>query len=98
MKRREEKTQGEKERYKHLNAEFQRIARRDKKAFFSDQCKEIEENNRTGKTRDLSKKIRDTKGTFHAKMGLIKDRNGMDLTEVARIHRRTVEKRSSQPR
>ena len=80
-----------------MNAEFQRIARRDKKAFLSDQCKEIEENNRMGKTRDLFKRIRDTKGTFHAKMGLIKDRNGMDLTEaeeVARIHRRTVQKRS----
>ena len=81
VKKREAKSQGEKERYKHLNAEFQRIARRDKKAFFSDQCKEIEENNRMEKTRDLFKKIRDTKGTFHAKMGLIKDRNGMDLTE-----------------
>ena len=78
-KRREVKCKGEKERYKHLNAEFQRIARSDKKAF-SDQCKEIEENNRMGKTRDLFKKIRDTKGTFHAKMGSIKDRNGMDLT------------------
>ena len=75
-RRREVKGKGEKERYRHLNAEFQRIARRDKKAFFSDQCKEIEENNRTGKTRDLFKKIRDTKGTFHAKMGSIKDRNG----------------------
>ena len=74
------KSKGEKERYKHLNAEFQRIARRDKKAFFCDQCKEIEENNRIGKTRDLFKKIRDTKGTFHAKMGSIKDRNRMDLT------------------
>ena len=81
MKRREVKSKGEKERYKHLNAEFQRIARRDKKAFFSDQCKEIEENNRIGKTRDLFKKIRDAKGTFHAKMGSIKDRSGMDLTE-----------------
>ena len=81
-KRREAKSKGEKERYKHLNAEFQRIARRNKKAFFSDQCKEIEENNRMGKTRDLFKKIRDTKGTFHAKMGLIKDKNGMDLTEA----------------
>ena len=77
-KRREVKSKGEKERYKHLNAEFQRIARRDKKAFLSDQCKEIEENNRMGKTRDLFKKIRDTKGTFHAKMGSVKDRNGMD--------------------
>ena len=80
MKRREVKSKGEKERYTHLNAEFQRIARRDKKAFFSDQCKEIEENNRKGKTRDLFKKIRDTKGTFHANMGSIKDRNGMNLT------------------
>ena len=82
MKRREVKSIGEKERYKHLNAEFQRIARRDKKAFLSDQCKEIEENNRSGKTRDLFKKIIDTKGTFHAKMSTIKDRNGMDLTEA----------------
>ena len=82
MKRREAKSKGEKERYTHLNAEFQRIARRDKKAFLSDQCKEIEENNRMGKTRDLFKKIRDTKGTCHAKMGSIKDRNGMDLTEA----------------
>ena len=82
VKRIEAKSKGEKERYKHLNAEFQRIARRDKKAFFSDQCKEIEENNRMEKTRDLFKKIRDTKGTFHAKMGSIKDRNGMDLTEA----------------
>ena len=80
LKRRGVKIKGEKERYKHLNAEFQRIARRDKKAFLSDQCKEIEENNRKGKTRDLFKKIRDTKGTFHAKMGSIKDRNGMHLT------------------
>ena len=79
-KRREAKSKGEKERYTHLNAEFQRIARRDKKAFLSDQCKEIEENNRMGKTRDLFKKIRDIKGTFHAKMGTIKDRNYMDLT------------------
>ena len=85
VKRREEKSKGEKERYKHLNAEFQRIARKDKKAFFSDQCKEIEENNRMGKTRDLFKKMRDTKGTFHAKMGSIKDRNGMDLTETEDI-------------
>ena len=77
--------------YKHLNAEFQRIARRDKKAFFSDQCKEIEENNRMGKTRDLFKKIRDTKGTFHAKMGTIKDRNGMDLTEAEDINKRQQE-------
>ena len=87
VKRREVKSKGEKERYKHLNAEFQRIARRDKKAFLSDQCKEIEENNRMGKTRDLFKKIRDTKGTFHAKIGSIKDRNGVDLTE-AKILRR----------
>ena len=85
VKRREVKSKGEKERYKHLNAEFQRIARRAKKAFFSDQCKEIEGNNRMGKTRDLFKKIRDTKGTFHAKMGLIKDRNGLDLTEAEDI-------------
>ena len=82
MKRREVKGKGEKERYTHFNAEFQRIARRDKKALLSDQCKEIEENNRMGKTRDLFKKIRDTKGTFHAKMGTIKDRNGMALTEA----------------
>ena len=88
VKRREAKSTGEKERYKHLNAEFQRIARRDKKAFLSDQCKEIEENNRMGKTRDLFKKIRDTKGTFHAKMGSIKDRNGMDLTEAEDIKKR----------
>ena len=81
VKRRESKSKGEKERYKQLNADFQRIARRDKKAFLSDQYKEIEENNRMGKTRYLSKKIRDTKGTFHAKMGSIKDRNGMDITE-----------------
>ena len=83
-KRREVKGKGEKERYTHMNAEFQRIARREKKAFLSDQCKEIEENNRMGKTRDLFKKIRDTKGIFHEKMGTIKDRNGMDLTEVRR--------------
>ena len=82
------KGKGEKERYTHLNAEFQRIARRDKKAFLSDQCKEIKENNKMGKTRDLFKKIRDTKGTFHAKMGTIKDRNGMDLTEAEDIKRR----------
>ena len=82
MRRRDVKIKGEKERYTHLNAEFQRIARRDKKTFLSDQCKEIEENNRIGKTRDLFKKIRDTKGTFHAKMGTIKDRNGMGLTEA----------------
>ena len=80
VKRREVKSKGEKERYKHLNVEFQRIARRDKKAFLSDQCKEIEENNRMGKTRDLFKKIRDTKETCHAKTGLIKDRDGMDLS------------------
>ena len=85
MKRREVKGKGEKERYTHLNAEFQRIARRDKKVFFSDQCKEIEENNRRGKTSDLFKKIRDTKGLFHAKMGTIKDRNGMDLTKAEDI-------------
>ena len=82
--RREDKDTGEKERYTHLNAEFQRIARRDKTAFLSDQCKEIEENNKMGKTRDLFKKIRDTKRNLHAKMGTIKDRNGMDLTEVRR--------------
>ena len=87
MKRREVKSKGEKERYKHLNAEFQRIARRDKKAFLSNQCKEIEENNRMGKTRDLFKKMRDTKGTFSAKMASIKDRNGMDLTEAEDIRR-----------
>ena len=85
MKRREVKSKGEKERYSHLNTEFQRIAKRDKKAFLSDQCKEIEENNRMGKTRDLFKKIRDTKGTFHAKMGSIKDGNGRDLTEAEDI-------------
>ena len=100
-KRREVKGKGEKEKYTHLNAEFQRTARREKKAFLSDQCKETEENNRMGKTRDLFKKIRDTKGTFHAKMGTIKDRNGMDLTEAEDIkkrweeHRRTIQKRSS---
>ena len=88
MKRREVKSKGEKERYKHLNAEFQRKARRDKKAFLSDQCKEIEENNRMGKTRDFFKRIRDTKETFQAKMGLIKDRNGMDLTETEDIKKR----------
>ena len=100
-----EKKRSEKERYKHLNAEFQRIARRDKKAFLSDQCKEIEEKNRMGKTRDLFKKIRDTKGTFHAKMGSIKERNGMDLTEAEDVKKRWQEcteelskKRSSQPR
>ena len=85
VKRRDAKGKGEKERYTHVNAEFQRIARRDKKAFLSDQCKEIEENNRMGKPRDLFKKIRDTKGTFHAKMGSIQDRNGMDLTEAEDI-------------
>ena len=89
-KRREAKSKGEKERYKHLNAEFQRIARRDKKVF-SDQCKKIEENNRMGKTKDLFKKIRDTKGTFHAKIGSIKDRNGMDLTEAEDIKKRLQE-------
>ena len=95
VKRREAKSKGEKERYIHLKAEFQRIARIAKKTFLSDQCKEIEENNRMGNTRDVFKKIRDTKGTFHAKMGSIKDRSGTDLTEeVARIHRRTVQKRS----
>ena len=91
MKRREAKSQGKKERYKHLNAEFQRIARRDKKAFFSDQCKEIEKKNRMGKTRDLFKKIRDTEGTFHAKMGSIKERNGMDPTEAEDIKKRWQE-------
>ena len=88
VKRREAKSKGEKERYTHLNVEFQRITRRDKKAFLSDQCKETEEYNRTGKTRDLFKKIRDTKGIFHAKMGSIKDRNGMDLTEAEDIKKR----------
>ena len=91
VKRREAKSKGEEERYKHLNAEFQRIARRYKKAFLSNQCKEIEENNRMGKTRDLFKKIRDTKGTFNAKMGIIKDRNGMDLTEAEDIKKRWQE-------
>ena len=91
VNRREVKGKGEKERYSHLNAEFQRIARRDKKSFLSDQCKEIEENNRIGKTRDLFKKIRDTKGTFHAKMGSIKDRNGMELTEAEDIKKRWQE-------
>ena len=91
VKRREVKCKGEKERYKHLNAEFQRIARRNKKAFLRDQCKEIEENNRMAKTRDLFKKIRKTKGTFHAKMGLIKDRNGMDLTETEDVKKRWQE-------
>ena len=103
VKRREEKSKGEKERYKHLNVEFQRMSRRDKKAFFSDQCKEIEENNRMGKTRDLFKKIRDTKGTFHAKMGSIKNRNCLDLTEAEDTKRwqeytEKLQKRSSQPR
>ena len=105
VKRREVKSKGEKERYKHLNSEFQRIARRDKKDFPSDQCKEIEENNRKRKTRVLFRKIKDTKGTFHERMGLIKDRYGMDLTEtedikkeVAGIHRRSIQKRSSRPR
>ena len=88
VKRREVKGKGEKERYTHLNAEFQKIAGRDKKAFLSDQCKEIEENNRMGKTKDRFKKIRDTRGTFHAKMGSKKDRNGMDLTEAADIKKR----------
>ena len=103
--RREVKGKAEKERHMHLNAEFQRIARRDKKAFLSDQCKEIEETNRMGKTRDRFKKIRDTKGTFHAKMGSIKDRNGRDLTEAEDIKKRWQEyteelykKRSSRPR
>ena len=91
VKRRKVKSKGEKERYKHLNAEFQRIARTDKKAFLGDQCKEIEGNNRMVKTRDLFKKIRDTKGTFHAKMGLINDRNGMDLTEAEDIKKRLQE-------
>ena len=91
MKGREGKSKGEKERCKHLNAEFQRTARRDKKAFLSDQCKEIEKNNGMGKTRDLFKKIRDTKGTFHAEMGSIKDRNGMDLTEAEDIKKRWQE-------
>ena len=101
------RSKGEKERYKHLNAEFQRIVRRDKNAFLGDECK-IEENNRMGKTRDLFKKIRDSKGTFHAKMGSIKDRNAMDLMDLTEaedikkrwqeIHRRTVQKRSSRPR
>ena len=91
MKRKKAKSKGEKERYTHLNAEFHRIARRDKKAFLSDQCKEIEENNKMRKTRELFKKIRDTKGTFHAKMGTIKDRNGMDLTEAEDIKKRWQE-------
>ena len=91
MRRREAKSKGEKERYSHLNKELQRIARRDKKAFLSDQCKEIEENNRMEETRDLFKKIRDTKGTFHAQMGSIKDRNGMDLREAEDIKKRWQE-------
>ena len=91
VKRREAKSKGENERYKHLNAEFQRIVRKDKKAFLSDQCKEIEKNNRMGKTRDLFKKISDTKGTFHAKMGSIKDRNRMDLTEAEAIKKKWQE-------
>ena len=91
VKRREVKSKGEKGRYSYLNSEFQRIARRDKKAFLSDQCKEIEENKRMGKTRDLFKKIRDTDGTFHAKMGSMKDRNGMDLTEAEDINKRWQE-------
>ena len=91
VKRREAKSKGGKERYTYLNAEFQRIARRDKKAFLSDQCKETEENNRMGKTKDLFRKVRDTKGTFHAKMGSIKDRNGMDLTEAEDIKKRSQE-------
>ena len=100
VKKREAKNKGEKERYKHLNAEFQRIARRDKKAFLSDQCKEIEENIRMGKTRELFKKIRDTKGPFHTKMGSIKDRNGMDLIEAEDIKntQKNCKKRSSRPR
>ena len=112
VKKREAKSKGENERYTHLNAEFQRIARRDKKAFLSYQCKEIEENNRMGKTRDFFKKTRAPKGTFHAKMGSVKDRNGMDLTEaedtkkrwqeyteyMARLYRRTIQKRSSRRR
>ena len=104
MKRIEAKSKGEKVIYTYLNAEFQRIARRNKKAFLSNQCKEIEEKNRMGKSRDLFKKIRDTKGTFHAKMGTIKDRNGMDLTEAEDIKKRwqectkTIQKRSSRPR
>ena len=91
MKKREAKSKREKERYTHLNAEFQRTARKDKKAFLSDQYKELEENNRMGKTRDLFKKIRDTKGTFHAKVGTIKERNGMDLTEAEDIKKRWQE-------
>ena len=96
VKRREPKSKGEKERYKHLNAEFQRIARRDKKGFPRDQCKETEENNRMGKTRDLFKKIRYTKGTFHSKMGPIKDRNGMDLREAEDMKKRRSEEHTSE--
>ena len=95
VKRREAQSKGEKKRYKHLNAEFQRIARRDKKAFLNYQFKEIEENNRMGKTRDLFKKIRDTKGTFHAKLGSIKDRNGMDLTEAEDTKKRWQEQQKN---
>ena len=91
MKRREVQSKGEKERYSHLNAEFQRLAKKDKKVFLSSQCKEIEENNRMAKTRDLFKKIRDTKGTFHAKMGSIKDRNGMDIAEAEYMKKRWQE-------
>ena len=98
VRRREVRSKGEKDRYKHLNAEFQRRARRDKKAFLSDQCKEIEENNKMGKTRDLFKKIRDTKGTFQAKMGSIKDINGMDLTEAEDIKKRWQEYTEKLPR
>ena len=103
VNRKKAKGKGEKEGYTHLNAEFQRTARRDKKAFLSDQCKEIEENNRMGKTRDLFKKIRDTQGPFHAKMGIIKGKNGMDLTDAEDIKKRwqyteLYKKRSSQPR
>ena len=103
-RRKEVKSKGEKERYIHLNAEFQKVAMRDNNAFLSDQCKEIEENNRMGKTRDLFKEIRDTKGTFHARMGSIKDRNGMDLTEAEDIKKRWQEyteelyKKTSRPR
>ena len=100
VKRREVKSKGENKRYTHLNAEFQRIIRRYKKTFLNDQCKEIKESNRMGKTRDLFKKIRDTQGTFHAKMGTVKDKNGLDLTEAEEIKKRwqTIQKRSSRPR
>ena len=103
MKRQEAKSKGEKERHTHLNADFERTARRDKEVFFSDQCKEIQKNKRMGKTRDLFKKIRNTKGTFHAKTGTIKERNGMNLTEAEEIKwrqntQRTIQKRSSRPR